>query len=25
VPLSRWRESFEPRADDVKVALDFAA
>jgi threonine dehydrogenase-like Zn-dependent dehydrogenase len=25
VPLSRWREAFEPRADDVKVALDFAA
>ena len=25
VPLSRWREAFEPRADDVKVALDFTA
>ena len=25
VPLSRWREAFEPRDDDVKVALDFAA
>jgi len=25
VPLSRWREAFEPRDDDVKVALDFTA
>jgi len=24
VPLSRWREAFENRADDVKVALEFA-
>jgi threonine dehydrogenase-like Zn-dependent dehydrogenase len=25
VPLSRWREAFEPHDDDVKVALDFTA
>lgn len=25
VPLSRWREAFEPREGDVKVALDFTA
>jgi glucose 1-dehydrogenase len=25
VPLSRWREAFEPRPDDIKVVLDFAA
>jgi threonine dehydrogenase-like Zn-dependent dehydrogenase len=25
VPLSRWQEAFERRADDVKVVLDFAA
>ena len=25
VPLSRWREAFESRDDDVKVALDFTA
>lgn len=24
VPLSRWREAFEPRQDDVKTILDFA-
>jgi glucose 1-dehydrogenase len=23
VPLDRWREAFEPRADDVKTVLDF--
>jgi threonine dehydrogenase-like Zn-dependent dehydrogenase len=25
VPLARWQEAFEPRADDIKVVLDFAA
>jgi threonine dehydrogenase-like Zn-dependent dehydrogenase len=25
VPLSRWREAFEQREDDVKVVLDFTA
>jgi threonine dehydrogenase-like Zn-dependent dehydrogenase len=24
VPLDRWQEAFEPRADDVKTVLDFA-
>jgi hypothetical protein len=23
VPLARWREAFEPRADDVKVTVEF--
>ncbi len=25
VPLTRWREAFEPRADDIKVVVDFAS
>jgi glucose 1-dehydrogenase len=25
VPLARWQEAFEPRPDDIKVVLDFAA
>lgn len=25
VPLARWQEAFEPRDDDIKVVLDFAA
>ncbi len=25
VPLARWQEAFEPREDDIKVVLDFAA
>jgi len=24
VPLSRWREAFEQRPDDIKVVVDFA-
>jgi len=25
IPLDRWEEVLEPRADDIKVVLDFAA
>jgi len=24
VPLSRWREAFTPRRDDIKVVLEFS-